>query len=206
MNIGEQASQVERPHRTRAASNQRHDRRIDGDVENFPTLDVTVGAGVSVFSLIEAANSACGISIPLALSRIIKAVTRSQSQSLALLDNLTKPLLLFLALGLGEVLFGSLGRSVQLRISPRQRQEVTRETYAYLQHHSHRYFNDNFAGALVRRTSEMSQGVNMIPSGRHFAFSSTERRTLLIAWSSARPLRQGAIARSPSTSPPPRSA
>jgi ATP-binding cassette subfamily B protein len=110
---------------------------------------------------LEAANSACGISIPLALSRIIKAVTRSQSHSMALLDNLTNPLLLFLALGLGEVLFGSLGRSVQLRISPRQRQEVTRETYAYLQHHSHRYFNDNFAGALVHRISEMSQGVNM---------------------------------------------
>jgi ATP-binding cassette subfamily B protein len=65
---------------------------------------------------LEAANSACGISIPLALSRIIKAVTRSQAQSLALIDNLTKPLLLFLALGLGEVLFGSVGRSIQLRI------------------------------------------------------------------------------------------
>ena len=110
---------------------------------------------------LEAANSACGISIPWALSRIIKAVTRAQAQSQALLNNLSAPLLWFLVLGLGEVLLGSLGRSIQLRISPRQRLEVTREVYAYLQHHSHRYFSNNFAGALVHRISEMSQGVNM---------------------------------------------
>jgi ABC-type multidrug transport system fused ATPase/permease subunit len=110
---------------------------------------------------LEAANSTCSISIPVALSRIIKAVTRAQAQSLTLLETLARPLLLFLGLGLGEVLFGSLGRSIQLRVSPRQRQEVTREVYAYLQHHSYRYFSNNFAGALVHRISEMSQGVNM---------------------------------------------
>lgn len=111
--------------------------------------------------LLEAANSACNITIPLALSRIIKAVTHAQSQSLALVDALTAPLLFFLALGLGEVFFGGVSRNLQLRIGPRQRQEVTREVYAYLQHHSHRFFSNNFAGALAHRVSEMSQGVNM---------------------------------------------
>jgi ATP-binding cassette subfamily B protein len=111
--------------------------------------------------LLEAANSACGITIPLALSRIIKAVTHAQAQSQALVDALTAPLLLFFGLGLGEVLFGGASRNLQLRIGPKQRQEVTREVYAYLQHHSHRYFSNNFAGALAHRISEMSQGVNM---------------------------------------------
>ena len=111
--------------------------------------------------VLEALTSGCAISIPWALSLIIKAVTHAQLQSQTLLENLNRPLLLFFALGLGEVLFGSLGRGVQLRLSPRQRQEVTREVYAYLQHHSHRYFSNNFAGALVHRISEMSQGVNM---------------------------------------------
>jgi ATP-binding cassette subfamily B protein len=111
--------------------------------------------------LLEAANSACGITIPLALSRIIKAVTHAQAQSLAFVEALTAPLLLFLGLGLGEVICGSASRNLQLRIGPRQRQEVTREVYAYLQHHSHRYLSDNFAGALAHRISEMSQGVNM---------------------------------------------
>ena len=111
--------------------------------------------------LLEAGNSACNITIPLALSRIIKAVTHAQAQSLALVDTLTAPLLLFLGLGLGEVLFGGASRNLQLRIGPKQRQEVTREVFAYLQHHSHRYFSNNFAGALAHRISEMSQGVNM---------------------------------------------
>ena len=114
-----------------------------------------------VIILLEAANSACNITIPLALSHIIKAVTHAQSQSLVLVDALTAPLLFFLALGLGEVLFGGASRNLQLRIGPKQRQEVTREVYAYLQHHSHRFFSNNFAGALAHRVSEMSQGVNM---------------------------------------------
>ena len=111
--------------------------------------------------LLEAANSACNITIPVALSRIIRAVTQAQAHSLALVDALTGPLLLFLALGLGEVLFGGASRNLQLRIGPVQRQEVTREVYAFLQNHSHRYFGNNFAGALAHRISEMSQGVNM---------------------------------------------
>jgi ATP-binding cassette subfamily B protein len=74
---------------------------------------------------------------------------------------LRAPLVAFLLLGLGEVVFGSLARGMQLRIGPRQRQEVIREVYAYLQHHSHRFLTNNFAGALVHRLSEMSQGVNM---------------------------------------------
>ncbi len=111
--------------------------------------------------LLEAANSACNITIPLALARIIRAVTHAQAQSLALVDTLIMPLLLFLSLGIGEVLFGGASRNLQLRIGPKQRQEVTREVYAYLQHHSHRFFSNNFAGALAHRISEMSQGVNM---------------------------------------------
>jgi ATP-binding cassette subfamily B protein len=111
--------------------------------------------------LLESANSACNISIPLALSRIIKAVTHAQAQSQALVDSLSAPLVLFLGLGVGEVIFGGTSRNLQLRVGPKQRQEVTREVYAYLQHHSHRYFSNNFAGALAHRISEMSQGVNM---------------------------------------------
>jgi ATP-binding cassette subfamily B protein len=110
---------------------------------------------------LEAANATCNISIPLALGRITRAVTHAESQSLALVDALTGPLVLFLGLGLGEVLFGAISRNLHMRIGPRQRQEVTREVYAYLQHHSHRYFGNNFAGALAHRISEMSQGVNM---------------------------------------------
>ncbi|WP_341674788.1 ABC transporter ATP-binding protein [Niveibacterium sp. SC-1] len=107
----------------------------------------------------ETLNAACGILIPYAVSQIIKAVTHAQSQSLALIDTLRTPLALFVAFSLGEVLFGRIAGGIQIRLGPRQRQNVTRQLYHYLQHHSHRYFSDNFAGALAHRISETSMGV-----------------------------------------------
>jgi len=107
----------------------------------------------------ETLNAACGILIPYAVSQIIKAVTHAQSQSLALIDSLKTPLALFVAFSLGEVLFGRIAGGIQIRLGPRQRQNVTRQLYHYLQHHSHRYFSDNFAGALAHRISETSMGV-----------------------------------------------
>ncbi|KAF0815119.1 putative multidrug export ATP-binding/permease protein [Andreprevotia sp. IGB-42] len=107
----------------------------------------------------ETLNAACGISIPYALSRIIKSVTGAHEQSMALVTSLQGPLLLFVALSAGEVLFGRLAGAIQIRLGPRQRQNVTRTIYHYLQHHSHRYFSNNFAGALAHRISETSMGV-----------------------------------------------
>ncbi|SMC29944.1 ATP-binding cassette, subfamily B [Andreprevotia lacus DSM 23236] len=107
----------------------------------------------------ETLNATCGISIPYALSRIIKAVTGAHAQSMALVDALQGPLLLFVGLSAGEVLFGRLAGAIQIRLGPRQRQNVTRQIYHYLQYHSHRYFSNNFAGALAHRISETSMGV-----------------------------------------------
>ncbi|WP_222846702.1 ABC transporter ATP-binding protein [Chitinolyticbacter meiyuanensis] len=107
----------------------------------------------------ETLNASCGILIPYALSRIIKAVTTAQEQSLALIDALHVPLAIFFAFSIGEVLFGRLAGGIQIRLGPRQRQNVTRHVYHYLQHHSHRYLTNNFAGALAHRISETSMGV-----------------------------------------------
>ncbi|GAA5784638.1 ABC transporter ATP-binding protein [Chitiniphilus shinanonensis] len=109
--------------------------------------------------LFETANATCGILIPYAVSKIIKAVTLAQSQSMALVGALHGPLLLFFAFSVGEVLFGRAAGAIQIRLGPRQRQNVTRQVYHYLQHHSHRYFSNNFAGALAHRISETAMGV-----------------------------------------------
>lgn len=109
--------------------------------------------------LFETANATCGIMIPYALGSIIKGVTGAQSQSMALVTALHAPLLLFVALCAGEVVFGRIAGGIQIRLGPRQRQNVTRSIYHYLQHHSHRYFSNNFAGALAHRISETALGV-----------------------------------------------
>lgn len=109
--------------------------------------------------LFETANSTCGIMIPYALSRVIKAVIGSQGHSMSLVAALHTPVMLFFAFSAGEVLFGRVAGAIQIRLGPRQRQNVTRQIYHYLQHHSYRYFSNNFAGALAHRISETAMGV-----------------------------------------------
>jgi ATP-binding cassette subfamily B protein len=108
--------------------------------------------------LLETVNSTCGILIPYATGQIIKAVTQAHEQSLSLVEHLKGPLWLFIALAIGEVVFARAGGGVQIVIGPRQRQTVTRAMYAYLQHHSHRFLSNDFAGALAHKISETSMG------------------------------------------------
>jgi ATP-binding cassette, subfamily B, bacterial len=107
---------------------------------------------------LETINSTCGILIPYATGQIIKAVTTAHEQSLSLVEHLKGPLWLFIGLAIGEVVFARAGGGVQIVLGPRQRQTVTRAMYAYLQHHSHRFLSNDFAGALAHKISETSLG------------------------------------------------
>jgi ATP-binding cassette, subfamily B, bacterial len=108
----------------------------------------------------ETINSTCGILVPYATGQVIKGVTAAHEHSLGLLQTLKGPLWLFIGLSIGEVLFSRAGGRCQIILGPRQRQTVTRALYAYLQHHSHRYLSNDFAGALAHRISETSLGVS----------------------------------------------
>jgi ATP-binding cassette subfamily B protein len=110
--------------------------------------------------LLETLNATCGIMMPYALSRVIAGVTGAHQRSVAVISSLRGPLLLFAAFTAGEVLFGRLAAAIQFRLGPRQRQNVTRALFHYLQHHSHRYLSESFAGALAHKISETSMGVN----------------------------------------------
>jgi ATP-binding cassette, subfamily B, bacterial len=107
---------------------------------------------------LETVNSTCGILIPYAMGQIIKAVTKAHEQSLSLVAQLNGPLSLFVALAIGEVVFSRAAGTLQIIMGPRQRQTVTRAMYSYLQHHSHRFLSNDFAGALAHKISETSMG------------------------------------------------
>jgi ATP-binding cassette subfamily B protein len=100
--------------------------------------------------------------LPWALGLIVKGVTRAQATPAQVAAALRQPLLWFLVLCAGEVLFGRLTDGIQTRVRPRLRQSVTRELFHYLQHHSQRFFAENFSGALAHRVSEASQGVAQV--------------------------------------------
>ncbi|TDU31711.1 ATP-binding cassette subfamily B protein [Panacagrimonas perspica] len=108
---------------------------------------------------LEAVSATCGILIPYALSLIVKAISVAQQPSQAVLEALRGPILLFIGFAAAEVVFGRLTGSIQWRIGPRQRQSVTRALFHHLQHHSHRYFSDAFAGSLAHRVNEAAMGV-----------------------------------------------
>src|SRR5205814_5833462 len=90
--------------------------------------------------------------------QVIKGVTQAHEHSQALVDSLRGPVWLFIALSIGEVIFSRAGGRCQIILGPRQRQTVTRALYAYLQHHSHRYLSNDFAGSLAHKISETSMG------------------------------------------------
>ena len=110
--------------------------------------------------LFETVNSTCGILIPYAMARIIRAVTGGHAAGPLLQGPLLHPLLLFIGLAVVEVLASRAGGYCQVTVGPRQRHAVTRALYAYLQQHSHRYLHNDFAGALAHRISETSLGVS----------------------------------------------
>jgi ATP-binding cassette subfamily B protein len=105
------------------------------------------------------ADAVCGITIPYGVARVLKTVTEAPDAR-PTMASLHGPLLLFLGLAIGEVIFGRLAGGIQIRLGPRQRQNVTRALYHYLQYHSHRFLTSDFAGALAHRISETSLGVS----------------------------------------------
>ncbi|WP_199307351.1 ABC transporter ATP-binding protein [Alkalinema sp. FACHB-956] len=108
---------------------------------------------------LEIFHTVCGIMLPYAIGEIIRSVTKSAGDSKLIVDGLSQPLLLFMSLSLGEVVFGRSAGLLQTIRHPIHRQQIVRSLYAYLQHHSHRYLSSSFAGALAHRISETSLGV-----------------------------------------------
>ncbi|MCC5660182.1 ABC transporter ATP-binding protein/permease [Nostoc sp. XA010] len=109
--------------------------------------------------ILEVIHATCGIMLPYAIGEIIRSVTRQAGDSKSIFDAVSQPLTLFIALSVGEVVFGRSAGLLQTILHPIHRQHIVRSLYAYLQHHSHRYLSSSFSGALAHRISETSLGV-----------------------------------------------
>ncbi len=101
----------------------------------------------------------CGILVPWSLGQITRLVTHGLDAQNAQ-QILTNPVLVFVGLLVMELLFTRGATGCHIRVMPRQRSMVTHTVFAYLQQHSHRFVNNEFAGALAHRVSETAMGVN----------------------------------------------
>ena len=109
--------------------------------------------------ILETGQAASSILVPYAIKEIMDGVAHGIAGA-AVLDALRGPLLLFAGLSLAEVLFSRASGAVLVIVGPRFRQRTAEALYAYLQHHSVRYFSERFAGALAHRISETAMSVN----------------------------------------------
>ncbi|HSQ42071.1 MAG TPA: ABC transporter ATP-binding protein [Fibrobacteraceae bacterium] len=112
--------------------------------------------------LLTAAGSASGILLPWALGSVVRGATTSTLSPAQTCLTLQRPLELFCALVLAELLFGRLADMLNVYARPVVRQRVMRDLFHYLQGHDQRYLSDHFSGALAFRIGEVSQGVFQI--------------------------------------------
>ena len=69
------------------------------------------------------------------------------------------PILLFVGYNLGLLLCARASGSLLVMIGPKMRAKIREMLFAYLQHHSQRYFMGNFAGSLANRVNEVATSV-----------------------------------------------
>jgi ATP-binding cassette subfamily B protein len=114
---------------------------------------------VIVMIVLEAGQAACSMMLPLAIKQIMDAVEQANAAGTPPWDSVGNPLWLFGLLNLGVVLFSRGSGAILVMLGPSLRRRIRRELFAYLQHHSQRYFLSNFAGSLANRIAEVSMSV-----------------------------------------------
>ncbi|MSQ60323.1 MAG: ABC transporter ATP-binding protein [Betaproteobacteria bacterium] len=113
-------------------------------------------------TLLECGQAACAILLPYAIKKIMDAVTLAQSAQTSVWPSVEGPLWFFALLNLGLVLFSRGSGTVLVLLGPSLRRRIRRELFAYLQHHSQRYFLGNFAGSLANRIAETSMSTAQV--------------------------------------------
>ncbi len=117
---------------------------------------------VTIVALLESSQSTCAILLPYAIRRIMDTVTMAQAHGRNIGDVMSGPLWFFAWLNIGMVIFSRSSGTILVMLGPSLRRRIRRQLFAYLQHHSQRYFLSNFAGSLANRIAETSMSTAQI--------------------------------------------
>lgn len=155
--------------------------------------------GFLIMFLAEAGQAGCTLWIPRAVKEVIDGIAvLSVDARTQALDLVWDGVLLFIFLNLGILFFSRLSGTLLVIVGPTTRARVRFSLFAYLQHHSPRYFSSHFSGSLAHRISEVAASVmfslwvilfDFWPVVVSFAFSlvllwwaSTGLAMVLLAW------------------------
>ncbi len=111
--------------------------------------------------LLEMGQAACQIMIPYAIKKLIDVHTlQNLDPNGSIFVQYKDPLILFVCLSLGILIFSRASGAMLVIIGPTLRRRVKVNLYHYLQYHSQRFFSSHFSGSLSNRINEVSMSVN----------------------------------------------
>jgi len=99
------------------------------------------------------------ISTPYMLKLIIDHAVSFNGEKQKLLSELSPYVFAYIVLWLGFCLDMRLLDWVKLKLFPTLREDIMSQMFAYLNQHSHRYFQNNFAGSLINKITDMQSGL-----------------------------------------------
>jgi ATP-binding cassette subfamily B protein len=95
---------------------------------------------------------------PYVLKLIIDKIALLESNRSSVLEALKPEIIFYCLLWVVSAFNFRLMDWLRLKLFPRLRFDITKKLYAYLNQHSHRYFQNNFAGSLANKISDMREG------------------------------------------------
>ena len=91
--------------------------------------------------------------------RTLLDATNTLSPQADIYQSLRTPILIFIGYNVGMILCARSSGALLVTIGPKMRAKIKETLFAYLQHHSQRYFMGNFAGSLANRVNEVAMSV-----------------------------------------------
>ncbi|WP_028449455.1 ABC transporter ATP-binding protein [Chitinibacter tainanensis] len=126
-------------------------------------------AWYALMLVLEAGAATCTMLLPYILGKTVAQVTGAQAAD-PHWHGLVQLVLVFAALNVAELVLSRAAGAVQMHVGPRQRHRITARLFAWLQYHSHRYFAQQFSGALAHRVTETAMSVNQTIWAVHTEF------------------------------------
>ena len=96
--------------------------------------------------------------LPYVLKLIIDCVVEFEADKTFIFDAVKYLVVLYIALWIGMASVMRLRDWIHLRFFPALRKDITNAMFTYLNKHSYRYFQNNFAGSLSNKISDMTGG------------------------------------------------
>src|SRR5262249_36184875 len=99
---------------------------------------------------------------PVVLMLVIDGLTNFSSNRAEMWHVLAMPLIFGAGLWLGVEIFFRLSGIILAKAIPKMEASVRMSMFDYIQHHSYRYFNNNMAGVISNKISDMPQSMTRI--------------------------------------------